>query len=70
MNLLQALGTFIRVTETGSFSAVARESNTNPSSVTRHVGDLEEHFGVRLFQESHQYSRSKYSVVPSSRQSR
>jgi DNA-binding transcriptional LysR family regulator len=50
MNLLQALGTFIRVTETGSFSAVARESNTNPSSVTRHVGDLEEHFGVRLFQ--------------------
>jgi DNA-binding transcriptional LysR family regulator len=50
MDLLQALRSFIRVTETGSFSAVARETNTNHSSVTRHVGDLEEHFGVRLFQ--------------------
>lgn len=50
MDLLHALRTFIRVTETGSFSAVARESNTNHSSVTRQVGDLEGHFGVRLFQ--------------------
>jgi DNA-binding transcriptional LysR family regulator len=49
MDLLQALQSFVRVTETGSFSAVARETNTNHSSVTRHVGDLEEHFGVRLF---------------------
>jgi DNA-binding transcriptional LysR family regulator len=50
MDLLQALRNFIRVTETGSFSAVARETNTNHSSITRHIGDLEEHFGVRLFQ--------------------
>jgi DNA-binding transcriptional LysR family regulator len=50
MDLLHALHTFVRVTETGSFSAVARETDTSHSSVTRQVGDLEEHFGVRLFQ--------------------
>jgi DNA-binding transcriptional LysR family regulator len=50
MDLLLALRTFIRVIETGSFAAVARETNTNHSSVTRHVGALEEHFGARLFQ--------------------
>ncbi len=50
MDLLHALRSFVRVSETGSFSAVARETNTNHSSITRHVGDLEGHFGVRLFQ--------------------
>lgn len=50
MDLLQALRSFIRVTETGSFSAVAREANASHSSITRQVGDLEAHFGVRLFQ--------------------
>jgi DNA-binding transcriptional LysR family regulator len=49
MDLLHALGTFVRVVETGSFSAVARESNISNSAVTRLVGQLEEHFGVRLF---------------------
>lgn len=49
MDLLRALSTFVRITETGSFSAVARESNTTPSAVTRLVGQLEEHFNVRLF---------------------
>jgi DNA-binding transcriptional LysR family regulator len=49
MDLLQALKTFSRITETGSFSAVAREANTSHSSVTRQVGELEAHFGVRLF---------------------
>jgi DNA-binding transcriptional LysR family regulator len=49
MDLLRALGTFIRISETGSFSAVARESSTTPSAVTRLVGQLEEHFKVRLF---------------------
>src|SRR5260221_266765 len=49
MDMLRALGTFARIVETGSFSAVARESNTNSSTVTRVVGQLEEHFGVRLF---------------------
>jgi len=49
MDMLRALGTFVRISETGSFSAVARESNTTPSAVTRLVGQLEEHFRVRLF---------------------
>lgn len=49
MDLISGLQTFIRVIETGSFSAVARESNTSQSAVTRHIAQLEEHFGVRLF---------------------
>jgi DNA-binding transcriptional LysR family regulator len=49
MDMLRALGTFVRIVETGSFSAVARETNTTPSAVTRLVGQLEEHFRVRLF---------------------
>ena len=49
MDMLRALGTFVRIVETGSFSAVAREANTSPSAVTRLVGQLEEHFKVRLF---------------------
>ncbi len=49
MDMLRALGTFIRIAETGSFSAVSRETNTTPSAVTRLVGQLEEHFKVRLF---------------------
>ncbi len=48
MDLLYALGTFVRVVETGSFSAVARETSSSHSSVTRLVGQLEDHFGVRL----------------------
>src|ERR1700742_4571894 len=49
MDLLRALSTFVRISETGSFSAVARESNSTPSAVTRLVGQLEEHFQARLF---------------------
>jgi DNA-binding transcriptional LysR family regulator len=49
MDLLRALGTFVRVVETGSFSAVARESNSNHSAITRLVSQLEGHFDVRLF---------------------
>jgi DNA-binding transcriptional LysR family regulator len=49
MDMLHALETFVRVVETGSFSAVARENNVNTSAVTRLVGQLEEHFRVRLF---------------------
>ena len=49
MDMLRALETFLRIAETGSFSAVARESNMTPSAVTRLVGQLEDHFDVRLF---------------------
>jgi DNA-binding transcriptional LysR family regulator len=49
MDLLHAVRTFARIAETGSFSAVAREMNASHSAVTRLIGQLEAHFGVRLF---------------------
>ena len=49
MDLIGALTVFSRIAETGSFSAVARETNASQSSVTRLVDQLEVHFGVRLF---------------------
>jgi len=49
MDLISGLQSFIRVVETGSFSAVARQSNSSQSAITRHIAQLEEHFGVRLF---------------------
>jgi len=49
MDLLGALGALVRVVETGSFSAVARERQVSQSAVTRQIGTLEQHFGVRLF---------------------
>ena len=49
MDLFAGLQAFVRVAEIGSFSAVARESATSQSAITRLVGQLEEHFGVRLF---------------------
>lgn len=49
MDLLGALGALVRVVETGSFSAVARERQMSQSAVTRQIGTLELHFGVRLF---------------------
>ncbi len=52
LDLFASLSTFIRVADTGSFSAVAREMMTSQSSVTRQVAQLEEHFGVRLFHRS------------------
>lgn len=50
MELLRALSTFVRVVDLGSFSAVAREENTSHTAVTRLIGQMEDHFGVRLFQ--------------------
>jgi DNA-binding transcriptional LysR family regulator len=49
MDLLGALGVLVRVVETGSFSAVARERDLSQAAVARQVSQLEEHFGVRLF---------------------
>ena len=48
MDMLGALDALIRVTETGSFSAVARERHVSQPSVTRQIELLEQHFGVRL----------------------
>lgn len=49
MDLLGALSVLVRVVETGSFSAVARERQVSQSAVTRQISQLEQHFGVRLF---------------------
>jgi DNA-binding transcriptional LysR family regulator len=49
MDLIAALRAFVRVTETGSFSAVARETHVSQSAVTRLVAQLEQHFDARLF---------------------
>jgi DNA-binding transcriptional LysR family regulator len=48
MDLLGAIGALVRVVETGSFSAVARERQVSQSAVTRQIVLLEQHFGVRL----------------------
>jgi DNA-binding transcriptional LysR family regulator len=50
MDLLAALGVFVRVAETGSFSAVARERGVTQPAVSRQIAALEEHLGARLVQ--------------------
>lgn len=49
MDLLGSLHVLVRVVETGSFSAVARERDISQAAVARQISRLEEHFGVRLF---------------------
>lgn len=48
MDRLQAMETFVRVVESGSFSAVAREQNTVQSAVSKQVAALEAHLGAKL----------------------
>src|SRR5258705_5181300 len=48
MDLLGALSVLVRVVETGSFAAVAREREVSQAAVARQIAQLEEHFGVRL----------------------
>jgi DNA-binding transcriptional LysR family regulator len=47
---LSVLQTFIEVVKQGSFAAVARERNVDPSSVSRAIAGLEEELGIRLLQ--------------------
>jgi DNA-binding transcriptional LysR family regulator len=49
MDMIGALRCFVRVVETGSFSAVSRESKVSQSAVTRQIAQLEQHFAARLF---------------------
>jgi DNA-binding transcriptional LysR family regulator len=48
MDIVSALASLVRVTETGSFSAVARERDVSKAAVARQISFLEQHFGVRL----------------------
>jgi len=50
MDLLAAFRTYVRVAESGSFSAVAREMGATQPAVSRQVSALEEHLGARLIQ--------------------
>ena len=45
---MEAPASLVRVTETGSFSAVARECDVSKAAVARQISYLEQHFEVRL----------------------
>ena len=48
MDRLQAMKTFVRVVEAGSFSAVASEANTTQGAVSKQVAGLERELGAKL----------------------
>lgn len=48
MDRLRLMETFVRVVETGNFSAVAREAFTTQSAISKQVQALETQIGVRL----------------------
>ena len=48
MDRLTAMQTFVRVVESGSFSAVARETSSTQSSVSKQVAALERELGAQL----------------------
>jgi len=52
MDRLAAMKIFVRVVETGSFSAVARERATTQSSVSKQVAALEADLGAKLLSRS------------------
>jgi len=52
MDRLQGMQTFVRVVETGSFSAVARELQSTQSAVSKQVAALERVLGARLLSRS------------------
>lgn len=52
MDISNLMVLFVRAVEQGSFSAVARELEISPSAVSRQIGALEDHLGVRLLYRS------------------
>lgn len=48
MDTLIAMRSFVRVVETGSFSAVAKEQSTNQATISKRVAALESELGSRL----------------------
>ena len=55
MDRFDAMRLFVRVVETGSFSAVAREANIGQPAVSKQIAALEEHLGAQLL---HRTSRN------------
>jgi DNA-binding transcriptional LysR family regulator len=52
MDRLGTMETFVRVVETGSFSAAARDLKIGQPAVSKSIAHLEERFGVRLLMRS------------------
>lgn len=50
ITLLSEMATFVKVVETGSFSAVARQLGVSPSAISRSVSRLEKALATRLLQ--------------------
>lgn len=48
MDRLAAIALFVRAAETGSFSAVARETGLGQPAVSKHIAALEAHLGAQL----------------------
>lgn len=59
MDRLVTMTTFMKVVDHSSFTAAADELGISRALVSRHISDLEEHFGVRLL------NRTTRSVTPS-----
>jgi DNA-binding transcriptional LysR family regulator len=55
---LSVLKIFVEVIRQGSFAAVARERNLDPSSVSRAIAGLEEELGIPLLSLS-EYNKKK-----------
>jgi DNA-binding transcriptional LysR family regulator len=49
---ITTLSIFVEVMRRGSFAAVAKDRNVDPSSISRLIASLEEELGIRLFQRS------------------
>jgi DNA-binding transcriptional LysR family regulator len=52
MDRLTAMSMFVRVVETGSFSAVAKEINTTQPTISKNVAELESWLGAKLLNRS------------------
>jgi len=49
---ITAMGMYVRVVETGSFSAVARELNTTQPTISKNIAELESWLGAKLLNRS------------------
>jgi len=58
MDRLQAMATYVRVIETGSFSAAARQLGVGQPAVSKTIAQLEEHLQTRLL------ARSTHALSP------
>ena len=52
MNQLQCMRAFLSVADSKSFSAAARALESSPAVISRRIGSLEQHLGIRLFNRS------------------